>query len=63
MRTDYPAVITASEADLRAAEGLVRGQRVAPRARMLVLLKTGTTPTLASCAHLLGYHPRCVARW
>jgi transposase len=30
---------------------------------MLVLLKTGETPTLARCAELLGYHPRCVARW
>ena len=63
MRTDYPTVITESVDELRAAEQRVRGERVAPRARMLVLLKTGQTPTLASCAALLGFSPRCVARW
>lgn len=63
MRTDYPSVITESEEELRAAELGVRGQRVAPRARMLVLLKIGAAPTLARCAELLGFHPRCIARW
>lgn len=63
MRTDYPTVITEPIEELRAAELRVRGQRVAPRARMLLLLKTGQTPTLASCAAVLGFHPRCVARW
>ena len=63
MRTAYPTAITESVDDLRAAEQQVRGERVAPRARMLVLLKTGAAPTLASCAALLGYSPRCVARW
>lgn len=63
MRTDYPSVITESVEDLRAAEQRVRGERVAPRARMLVLLKTGATPTLATCAAMLGFSPRGVARW
>lgn len=63
MRTDYARVITESVAELRAAEQGVRGSRVAPRARMLVLLKTAATPTLADCAAVLGYSPRGVARW
>lgn len=63
MRTDYASVITESVEELRAAEQRVRGERVAPRARMLVLLKTGAAPTLASCAALLGFSPRGVARW
>lgn len=63
MRTDYPTAITESVEELRAAEQRVRGDRVAPRARMLVLLKTGVTPTLAACAEALGFSPRCVARW
>lgn len=63
MRTDYSTAITQSVDDLRTAEQQVRGERVAPRARMLVLLKTGAAPTLASCAALLGYSPRSVARW
>ena len=63
MRTEYPTAITESVAELRAAEQRVRGERVAPRARMLVRLKTGAAPTLASCAALLGFSPRGVARW
>jgi transposase len=63
MRTDYATVITETADELRAAEVRVRGERVAPRARMLVLLKTGTTPTLARCAEVLGFSPRGVARW
>ena len=63
MRTDYPTVITESLEELRVAERRVRGARVAPRARMLILLKTGTAATLAACAALLGFSPRGVARW
>jgi transposase len=63
MRTDDASVITESVDELRAAEVRVRGERVAPRARMLVLLKTGAAPTLASGAELLGSSPRGVARW
>lgn len=63
MRTDYPRVITESTAELQAAEHRVRGERVAPRARMLVLLKSGSAVTLTDCAELLGFSPRCVARW
>ena len=63
MRTDYPTVITESIEELRAAEHRVRGQRLAPRARMLGLLKPGVTPTLARCAEVLGFSLRSVARW
>lgn len=63
MRIAYPSAIVESEEELVAAERRLRGRPVAARLRMLRLLKTGAAPSLPTCAPLVGYSPRQLARW
>lgn len=63
MRTAYPSVIAEPEHELAAAERRLRGRPAAARVRMLRLLKGGAATSLASCAPLVGYSPRQLARW
>jgi transposase len=62
-RINYPVVIKESVADLTRLERQLRGQPTAARVRLLRLLKSGQTTTLAATAPLLGYGERSCARW
>ena len=63
MRIHYPGYIRESEPDLATVEQRVRGQPIAPRVRMLRLLKSGQVASLAACAPLLGYSVSQLQRW
>ncbi len=63
MRIKYPDLICESETELAALELRLTGQRAVPRVRMLRLLKSGTAPSLRTCAALLGRSRSQVTRW
>lgn len=63
MRISYPSRITESELDLTTLEKDLRGHPTAVRVQMLRLLKSGSVPSLAACAPLLGYSGTQLQRW
>jgi putative transposase len=63
MRIDYPQVIRQDPKRLQECERQQRGTALAPRVRLLRLLKTGQARSLPEAAALLGYSTVQVTRW
>ena len=63
MRIKYPKAIQESEEELTRLEQRLRGQKIADRARMLRLLKSGTAKSLKACAPMVGYSVSQLTRW
>ena len=63
MRIHYPRVIRQDPKRLQEYEQQLRGSSLAPRARLLRLLKTGQARSLPEAADLLGYSTVQVTRW